>query len=119
LLLSHQVGEIFKACRGAEVTGCSCARIPRIGGNIVEREASATFVESGEIGFGSGITLMSSESKPMRRLGEIPRNAVAFAVQDAKCVLSGAEIKIGRSPEPVGRFGGIAWSADARRISNS
>ncbi len=107
------MGQIFEACGGGGVADGNCARIPRVGGNIVERDAPAAFVESGEIGFRRGITLMSSESKPMRRLGEIERNASAFAVQDAKCVLSAAEIKIGRSPEPVGCLVRIARSADA------
>jgi hypothetical protein len=103
----------FEVRRGSGVTHSDSAGIPEIGGDVIEGNAFAGFVEIAEVGSGRRVVQFGSERNPVGSGVEIEGNAETFEVEDAEIVPGNGIAGIGGSAEPARSFGEVTWDASA------
>jgi hypothetical protein len=116
LFRGHERGERFEVSGGGFVSIHNGAGIPRVGRDIIERQASAGFKEHGESGFGQGIALTCREVFPASGFLVAGLNTHSFGIKDSEIVLSDGVAKISGGMEPTSGFVEVAVNARAVEI---
>src|SRR5260370_33700586 len=104
LLAGHEARELVAAAGARGVTCGERARIPGVGSDVIERQASSLLVEGCQGGLRPGQALLRGEAQPAGSFRVIEWDAQTFVVGNAQTGLSLGGACIGGGAKTAGRF---------------